>query len=150
MRWIAFFYFRMDNLLENIDEGKVNFSFHKDEHLCSKKAIDKLFAEGKSIFAFPIKIIYLETALPSNHQVQAAFTVGKRNFKRAVQRNLIKRRMREVYRLNKWKLYSEIGDKQVAVFFIFTGKTIPEYRQVESAVKKGMNKLIQEISGNKS
>jgi len=138
----SLFYFRMDNLLENIEGEEVNFSFHKDERLCSKKVIDKLFAEGKSIFAFPIKIVYLETVLPSKHPVQAAFTVGKRN--------LIKRRMREAYRLNKSKVYSEIGDKQVAVFFIFTGKTIPEYRQIESAVKKGTNKLIQEISGNKS
>jgi len=140
----------MDNLLENIDGEKVNFSFHKDERLCSKKVIDKLFAEGKSVFAYPIKIVYLETIHSGKYPIQAAFTVGKRNFKRAVQRNLIKRRMREAYRLNKLKVYSEIGDKQVAVFFIFTGKTIPDYCQIELAVKKGMNKLILEMSANKS
>ena len=134
----------MDNLSENIEGGKETFSFQKAERLCSKKIMDKLFQEGKTIFVFPIKIVYLETKLPSNFPVQAAFTVGKRNFKHAVQRNLIKRRMREVYRLNKSKVYDEIGKKQVAVFFIFTGKTISEYRQIETAIKKGMKKLLSE------
>lgn len=136
----------MNDLTENTDREKIKFSLKKSERLCSKKIIDKLFIEGKSVFTFPIKIVYLETQLPEYVPAQAAFSVGKRNFKRAVQRNLIKRRMREVYRLNKPGFFNEIGEKQVAVFFIFTGKTIPEYRQIEIAVKKGMKKLIQEIS----
>ena len=138
----------MDNLSENIDGGKVDFSFHKAERLCSKKIMDKLFTEGKTIFVFPLKIVYLETSLLSKFPVQAAFTVGKRNFKRAVQRNLIKRRMREAYRLNKRQFYVEIGDKQVAVFFIYTGKTISEYRQIESSVKKALKKLLSELQVN--
>jgi ribonuclease P protein component len=135
----------MNNLSENIDNGKVNFSFQKDERLCSKKIIDKLFVEGKTVFVFPLKIVYLETKLPSHSPVQTAFTVSKKSFKRAVQRNLIKRRMREAYRLNKWAFYSERGEKQVAVFFIFTAKTILEYRQIEAAIKKGMKKLLSEF-----
>lgn len=139
----------MDSLAENIKEGKTDLSFRKNERLCSKKIIDKLFVQGKSVFVFPVKIVYLETELPSEYPVQAAFSVGKRNFKRAVQRNLIKRRMREAYRLNKSKFYEEIGEKQVAVFFIFTGKTIPEYTQIETAIKKGMKKLLSEMGTEK-
>ncbi len=134
----------MNGLQENIDNGKTSFSFHKNERLCSKKIIDKLFDEGKSFFVYPVKIIYLETPLPSTNPVQAAFTVGKRNFKKAVQRNLIKRRMREAYRLNKKKLYDKIGEKQLAVFFIYTGKTISEYKQIETAIIKGLKKLIEQ------
>lgn len=137
----------MDNLAENIDGSKIDFSFHKTERLCSKKIIDKLFIEGKTIFVYPVKIVFLETSLSSKFPVQAVFTVGKRNFKRAVQRNLIKRRMREAYRLNKHRFYVEIGEKQVAVFFIYTAKTISEYKQIETSVKKGLNKLLSELSG---
>lgn len=137
----------MDNFSENIDGRKVDFSFDKAERLCSKKIMDKLFTEGKTIFVFPVKIVYLESSLLSKFPVQAAFTVGKRNFKRAVQRNLIKRRMREAYRLNKNKFYDDIGEKQVAVFFIYTGKTILEYRQIDSSVKKGLKKLLSELAG---
>lgn len=138
----------MNDLQENIDRENPNFSFHKSERLCSKKIIDKLFAEGKSVFVYPIKIVYLETPLPVKNNVQTAFTVGKRNFKRAVKRNLIKRRMREAYRLNKQQFYDAVGEKQVAVFFIFTGKEISEYKQIEAAVKKGIKKLASEISGS--
>lgn len=145
----SLFLFKMNSLSENIDKGKADFSFGKDERLCSKKVIDKLFLEGKSVFVYPVKIVYLETKLNTKYNVQAGFTVGKRNFKRAVQRNLIKRRMREAYRLNKQKFYAELGEKQVAVFFIFTGKEILEYKQIEAAVKKGIKKLVAEISVSK-
>ena len=127
----------------------MNFSFQKAERLCSKKIIDKLFAQGKSVFVFPVKMVYLEIQLPSKYPVQAAFSVGKRNFKRAVQRNLIKRRMREAYRLNKSKFYDGITEKQIAVFFIYTGKAIPEYKQIETSIKKGMNKLLSELGTEK-
>ena len=139
----------MDNISGNTDREKLNFSFQKAERLCSKKIIDKLFVQGKSVFVFPVKIVYLETKLPSGYLVQAAFTASKKNFKRAVQRNLIKRRMREAYRLNKSDFFDEIGEKQVAVFFIYTGKAISEYSQIETAIKKGMRKLLSEIKADK-
>ena len=127
---------------------KVDCSFRKEERLCSKKIIEKLFLEGKTIFVFPLKIIYIETTLPSEYQVQAAFSVGKKIFKKAVARNLIKRRMREAYRLNKNELYGKLGEKQIAVFFIFTGKTVSDYKEVEVSVKKGIKKLIKETSSD--
>ncbi|MBK6284708.1 MAG: ribonuclease P protein component [Draconibacterium sp.] len=135
----------MNNLQENTDNETTGFSFHKNERLCSKKVIDKLFIEGKSVFVYPVKIVYLETLLPEKNKVQAAFTVGKRNFKRAVKRNLIKRRMREAYRLNKQKFYDELGEKQLAVFFIYTAKTISDYKQIETAIIKGLKKLSTEV-----
>lgn len=139
----------MNNFEENIEGVKGNFSFHKEERLCRKKEIDKLFVEGKSIFVFPVKIIYLETQLHTKYRAQVAFTVGKRNFKKAVHRNLIKRRMREAYRLNKSNLYEGLGEKQVAVFFIFTGKTISEYKSIETAIIKGIKKIVKEVSPDK-
>lgn len=139
----------MRSLLDNINEGKVDFTFKKEERLCSKKVIDKLFDDGKSIFVFPLKIVYLETSLSSSSKVQAAFTVPKRNFKKAVQRNLIRRKIREAYRLNKTNFYNELGETQLAVFFIYTGKKSAEYHTIEEAIKKGLQKMALEVSSIK-
>ncbi len=136
----------MENILENSGAEKRRFSFKKEERLTSKKVIDKLFSEGESFLSFPLKIIFFETSLNSKYLVQAAFSVGKRSFKLAVHRNAIKRKMRETYRLNKHQLYNVLGNKQVAVFFIFIGKEIPEYKQVNSAMEKGVKKLIAKLS----
>lgn len=140
----------MEHLQENIGENKSEFTFKKEERLCSKKIIDKLFSEGKSFLAFPFKVVFLQVPLKSTYPVQVGFSVGKRNFKRAVKRNLIKRKMREAYRLHKSELYQLTGEKQLAVFFIFIGKTIPDYSEVEMGIKKGIKKLGKEITSDKS
>jgi ribonuclease P protein component len=130
---------------ENIAEEKSNLTFKKEERLCSKKIIDKLFLSGESILSFPVKIVFLWVDVPSKYPAQVGFSVGKKSFKKAVDRNLIKRRMREAYRLNKNELYRGLNKKQLALFFIFIGKTIPEYHLVESAIKKGIKKILKEI-----
>lgn len=139
----------MNTVSENIIEEKGGFSFKKSERLCSKKAIDKLFSDGETFLSYPLKVGFIEIANTSRSPAQAAFTVGKRNFKSAIQRNLIKRKLREAYRLNKNTLYKGLGEKQVAVFFIFIGKETPDYMLVESAMKKAINKLLVEIDSNK-
>ncbi len=139
----------MVNKSENRSEKHQKFSFKKEERLCSKKIIDRLFAEGESFLVFPLKFVFLKTKLPSDSPVQAGFSVGKKIFKRAVLRNLIKRKMREAYRLNKHTLYENTGEDQLALFIIYIGKTIPEYQQVEEAIKKGLKKLTKEITSKK-
>ena len=135
----------MENLLKNNSVDKRKFSFKKEERLCSKKLIDKLFSEGESFLIFPLKVVYLKTSMPIKSPVQAAFSVGKRNFKLAVHRNQIKRKIREAYRLNKFSLYNELNDEQLTVFFIFIGKNIPDFKLIETAMKRGMKRLIKEI-----
>jgi ribonuclease P protein component len=137
----------MNKLAGNNKDINPRATFKKAERLCSKKVIDKLFTEGKSIFVHPVKMVYLETQIQSDYPVQVAITVPKRNFKKAVQRNLIKRRLREAYRLNKSKFYKGLGEKQVALFFIYSGKSACEYREIEKAIIKGLNKLALEIKG---
>jgi len=139
----------MENTSLNNTNKKKKFSFKKEERLCSKKVIDKLFAEGETFLVFPLKFVYLKSGLPPEFTIQAGFSVGKKIFKNAVQRNLIKRKMREVYRLNKNVLYQNAGEKQLALFIIFIGKTIPEYKQVDEAMQKGLKKLIKETSEDK-
>ena len=136
----------MGSTTNKADDNKVDFSFKKEERLCSKKISEKLFAEGVSFLSFPLKIVYFETALYTKFPVQAAFAVSKKNFKKAVHRNFIKRKIRETYRLNKHLLYDNLVDKQIAIFFIFIGKELPEYKLMEEAMKKGIKKLIDEFS----
>ena len=140
----------MENSFENSSEKRTRFTFKKEERLTSKKIIDKLFSEGSSFLSYPLKIVYSKTKLPSKSPVQVAFTVRKRNFKRAVYRNLIKRKIRGIYRLKKHELYGVLKEDQLAVFFIFIGKEIPEYEEVNKAMERGIKKLVAEITSDKN
>ena len=135
--------------MNNVSEdtvAKKNFSLKKAERLNSKKIIDKLFAEGDSILQYPLKMVFLKTKLPIECPAQTAFTVSKKNFKRAVKRNRIKRVLREAYRINKHIIYDEFKEEQLAVFIIFIGKELPEYNTIETATRKGLNKIIKKLS----
>jgi len=145
---MAFFSCSMNSNSVNTAKEK-SFSLKKQERLSSKKIIDKLFAEGDSILQYPLKIVFLKTKLPSDFLVQAGFTASKRNFKRAVARNRIKRLLRESYRLNKRILYDQLQDDQLALFILFIGKEIPVYETVEPAMKKGLSKIIRNLSEKK-
>ncbi|MEL7585218.1 MAG: ribonuclease P protein component [Prolixibacteraceae bacterium] len=119
-----------------------DFGLKKEERLCSRKTIEKLFLEGETFFVFPLKVVYLKMPLVVPYPVQAAFSVSRRNFKRAVKRNLLKRRMREAYRLNKEKLYGALGDDlQLAVMFIYAGREEKDYNVVERSMKQSLSKL---------
>lgn len=116
-------------------------TFHKQERLCSKKQIDLLFTKGKAQLTYPIKAIFLETPVDLQFPVQAMFVVPKRQFKKAHDRNLLKRRMREAYRLNKKTVYNnlETANKKMIVAFIYIGKKAEEYALIEKALIKQIN-----------
>lgn len=120
----------------------MDFSFPKKEKLKRKKLIEQLFEGGKGISSYPVKLIYLRTELPEDVQIQAGVTVSKRNFKRAVQRNRIKRLLRESYRLNKHLVFNNI-EGNFAFLFLYIGKEMPEYEQVEASVKAVLHKFVE-------
>lgn len=123
------------------------FTLNKEERLCSQKTIEDLFSLGESFLAYPLKVVFLKTAVTQPAPVQAAFTVSKRNFKRAVKRNLLKRRMREAYRLHKDYLYGELAAKeaQLAIMFVYIAKDVIEYPAFDKAMISAFKKLLAKI-----
>jgi ribonuclease P protein component len=121
-------------------------TFKKDERLCNFTAIEKLFNEGHSFFIHPVKIIWMEYETGCSNSAQLLISVPKRNFKHAVARNLIKRQIREAYRLNKKILYDYLKSKErkCALAIVFTGKNKVSYAQLEGIINLSLQRLIKE------
>ncbi len=125
--------------------NKMDFSFPKNEKLKSKKLIDSLFAEGKSVSYYPIKLIYLKTELPKRVSIQTGATVPKKNFKSAVKRNRIKRLLREGYRLNKHLVFNN-SKTSFAFLFLYLGKDTPQYNTIDESMKLVLRKFNKKIN----
>lgn len=123
------------------------FSYNRFEKLKSRKQIELLFAKGKSISAFPVKVFYLPVEHTPVHPVQVGVGVSARNFKKAVDRNTIKRRMREAYRLHKLPLHEHLvaQQKSVAVFILWIDKQMPTTAALQDLMPAVIEKLIKQL-----
>lgn len=125
----------------------MDLTYPKSEKLCSKTVIDKLFGQNKPIYEYPLKAFWIIHPLPEQVAVQSLVTVSKRRFKRANKRNLIKRRMREAFRLNKTVLYETATKKnaQIAIMFIYNTNEILPFDIIQSGMIKLLDKICQKI-----
>lgn len=106
-----------------------------------------MFAKGKHLGVFPLKVFYTEMPADAIESIQAGVGVSARNFRKAVDRNRIKRLLREAYRLNKAMLHETTAahKKKLAVFFLYTGKELPEFELVNDKMRKALEKLAATI-----
>ena len=119
----------------------------KNERLKSRKTIEQLFKEGQRFTVFPFKVVCL---ISDGKGLQFGVGAGTKNFKKAVDRNKIKRLTREAWRLQKNPLQKQLEEKNtgLSIFFIYTDKEIPDYRLVYDKVNMILTKLVKLINEN--
>ena len=125
----------------------MNESFGREEKLKSKVVIDRLFSEGKSLQKYPLRLIFLPQIDSRAEVHKTAVSVPKRRFKRAVDRNKIKRHMREAFRKNKYLVSSNLPFFY-ALMFIYTGREKEDYSKIFSATEELLKRLVQQEKKN--
>jgi ribonuclease P protein component len=128
---------------------KTRLTFTKEERLRTSGDIAHLFEEGRSIFFFPCKILWISSETIHPFPAQAAFSVSKKIFRNAVDRNLLKRRMREAYRTNKNSFYFDLGGKKITLMFIFIAHEKLPYHIIEKAIQAGLKKIVHQSNRDK-
>jgi ribonuclease P protein component len=121
------------------------YTFKKEERLCNKKLIESLYHNGSSFLCYPFKASWLQVDDTMPYPAQVLITVSKKRYKHAVDRNLVKRRIREAYRLNKQSyLYQQLDEagKRLVFSISYIGKDIVQFE----LMNKKMLKLLQQLS----
>lgn len=136
------------------------FTYQKKDKLKSRKQTQYLFSKGQSIGMFPLKLIYtIESATESpalvasdtidvNGQVQTGVSAPTRFFRKAVQRNRVKRLLREAYRLEKPNFMAQISirQKRINVFIIYTDSNILSQEAIQQLLQKALLQLAKKIN----
>jgi ribonuclease P protein component len=124
------------------------YSFKKGERLSSRKTITSLFQSGRVVISHPVRIIY-QFSEEGDYPAMMAVSVPKRTFKRAVDRNLLKRRIREIYRLSKPQFYSRLEKAGMKIHLViqYQQSGIEEFGLLEKGIRKGLEKVTADLTG---
>ncbi|MCX6266863.1 MAG: ribonuclease P protein component [Bacteroidetes bacterium] len=120
--------------------------FSKEERLCSHLLISRLFAKGHTFHLKPFRITWMRQTLEVSSPAQVLMSTPKYIFRKAVQRNLILRRMKEAYRVNKQLLYNDLSGRGTQIVFCmtYTAKEIVDYHHIEAKIILLLQRLIEE------
>ena len=122
--------------------NKERFTLPKEERLCSRKALEKLFeGSNKSIMAYPIRVVFQKT---EETGIRIMVSVSKRFFKRAVKRNRIKRQLREAYRLNKHLLSPTAGGLNIA--FLWSSNELLPTKKIMDKMQNLLTKINESLA----
>lgn len=122
-------------------------TFSKQQRLKSRKKLQQVFAARKAVFAENIKLLYM-TEDAAEGFVKCGVGLSGRYFKKAVDRNRVKRLLREAYRLQQHdlKVFAKMNQKEISIFILYTGKVLPAYENIYNAVGLALQKLIEKNS----
>ena len=127
------------------------YTFKKEERLCNKRLLEQLFSSGSSFLCYPFRVSWLRASVTHPAVVQVVFAVAKKRYKRAVDRNLIKRRTREAYRLHKEELlYQPLQeqDLQIILSINYIGKEINDFTLIDKKMVKLLTQLSEQINAS--
>jgi ribonuclease P protein component len=127
-------------------EGALNFTLPKSERLCGTKAVEELFSTGQSYFSYPFKIIFTKSdqSIPFP---KILISIPKRVIKKAVQRNKLKRQLKEIYRLNKNDFWPPHSNNYIhTVGIIFAGKEPADFEFLKKKLILALQRLKSEVN----
>lgn len=123
----------------------MNAKYSKNEKLKSKKKIEQLFNDGCSVSTYPLRLIYLQTPLTESYTSKVAVSVSKRNFKKATDRNQIKRLLREAYRQNKHAFLNNIKTPY-SFMILYLSKDGTSFDEVTHKMKHLFDNFLSKVS----
>lgn len=131
-------------LKNDMEEQKRRLTFRKRERLCGRKSIEYLFQHGQTLHLFPVRLVYIRKKSDGKQSPKVLISVPRKHFRKAVDRNYIKRLLREAYRKNKHVLidYAVLHDESIELALVYTSDRLPLSGILENNLKEQFQRLI--------